>query len=57
MTLVNQQRGPAAATIAALTINAQALYATIQRHYVLTHGPIIWVLRRILRFWLTHHDG
>lgn len=57
MTRVNQKRGPAAAKFAALTVNAQALSATIQRQYVLNHGPIIWVLKRILRYLLTHHDG
>ncbi|WP_188109350.1 hypothetical protein [Paeniglutamicibacter gangotriensis] len=50
-------KGPAVAKFAALTVNAQALSATIQRHYVLNHGPIIRVLNRILRFWLNQHDG
>lgn len=55
--MVKALKRPAAAKFAALTVKARALYATIQRHYVLNHGPIIWMFKRILRFWINHHAG
>lgn len=52
-TLVTQKRGLAAAKIAALTLNIQARYATLQRQYMLHYRA----MARILRFLINLHGG